>query len=291
MEAKCRYCLCDVDLETEKGKIVAPCKCKTYVHLQCFKDWVTASKQNHISSCEICLSPYEYRYLYENPMLDWTQITVNILRIILVIISIIWPFGKLSDCWHVAKLIINWANKTEVFFLAICFYIYLTHYLIIAIHFISHINNYGLFMTNQQSRFLNYELTPFRIFDKIILMSEYELYLLGSSWRILLTVLAHIIPSYYYRGFEGERTLLYEVVVHQPFTIWTSCYGDMILQLIFIVMDHTNSCLRFVSDFSKDKIKFKNIWLSIKLMFTTFMYRDQSDNLYFDYVLVNRSSL
>lgn len=50
MEYTCKYCLEDINLQTDKEKIVSPCDCKgsmNYVHIDCFKN-VTRN------TCEIC---------------------------------------------------------------------------------------------------------------------------------------------------------------------------------------------------------------------------------------------
>ena len=50
MEYTCKYCLEDINLQTDKENIVSPCDCKgsmNYIHIDCFKN-VTRE------SCEIC---------------------------------------------------------------------------------------------------------------------------------------------------------------------------------------------------------------------------------------------
>jgi hypothetical protein len=61
IECLCRYCKEPVDPKIATD-IVAPCKCKTFVHLKCLKDWQDKTSSNQ---CEVCLTDYETEYTYE----------------------------------------------------------------------------------------------------------------------------------------------------------------------------------------------------------------------------------
>ena len=67
MEYTCKYCLEDINLQTDKEEIVSPCDCKgsmNYVHIDCFKN-VTRN------TCEICKIKYPIvNITNNNPILE-----------------------------------------------------------------------------------------------------------------------------------------------------------------------------------------------------------------------------
>ena len=51
---ECRYCF-------EKGALIFPCSCTTGLHQKCLSEWLLRPQsKNH---CEICLTPWDSRYL------------------------------------------------------------------------------------------------------------------------------------------------------------------------------------------------------------------------------------
>ncbi|KAF9062136.1 hypothetical protein BDP27DRAFT_1385202 [Rhodocollybia butyracea] len=59
-QKQCRICLDGTDAEPELGKLIRPCKCRSYVHVRCLQRWRTSSTNQWFWECPQC--HYHYRF-------------------------------------------------------------------------------------------------------------------------------------------------------------------------------------------------------------------------------------